>query len=491
MIENPFNSSDYTEKSLQDIWSIVSQIAKEDFQLDFYEPQFELCTFEEMLQIYTTSFPIMFNHWSFGKAYEDLYRQYKHNRAAIAYEVIFNTNPALCYLLETNTSVMQGIVMAHAAIGHSSFFKNNEFLLENTNAKTAISMFKNMRQYVSECELKYGTARVSELLDVCMSLQMYAIDRADKLDITREQQLKKKQGREKELEKDFDLIAAEISKEADTGEIGAPQRLKEDNILKFIAKHSPSLRQWERELVLKYCDIRQYFYPQYCTKLMNEGFASFWHYEIMNKLYDKNYLKDGDVLEFLCSHTGVTRQTDWDDPHGYRGINPYSLGLAIFQEIKRICLDPTEEDKYYCPYLIGRDWVEEVKFAAYNFKDESFILQYLTPKIVRDFKLFKFEDDTSADYWEVKATQEDKYFYEVRKQLAESYNLFKNLPIMYVEGADLRRNRTLYLVIEQVADKQLDTIQGVKVAELLKKIWPYPVKFKYKLLDGNTIAETF
>lgn len=484
MKNNPFKSADYTEKSLMDIWKIVSKIAREEFSLDFYEPYFEICTFEEMLQIYTTGFPIMFNHWSFGKAYEDLYKQYKHNKTSIAYEVIFNTNPALCYLLETNSSVMQGLVMAHAAVGHSAFFKNNEFIRENTNAKTIIPFLRGFRDFTAECEAKYGSKRVEEILDVCKSLSLYAIDRADVVNLTKQQREAKQIKRELEQEKDFDLLVAEVeAKDTEVGTVTS-NRLREENILKFVAKNSPSLKQWERELILMYCKTEQYFYPLMFTKLMNEGYASFWHYTIMNRLYDLGYLNDGDMLEFLHSHTGVLTQRDHDQ-RGYNGINPYSLGFAMFSEIKRICTNPTDEDKFYSPNLIGKNWIEEVNFAAANFKDESFILQYLTPKLVRDFKLFKFEDNSHNPFWEIKATQDDQDFREIRTQLAEHYNIFNRVPLTYVEGTDLKGSRALYLVQKESINAQIEGNSALRVIELLKKIWPYPIKYKYQGFDGQ------
>ncbi len=483
---NPFSNADWTEKSLGDMWEVINKIAKEEFKLDFYDPYFEVVTFEEMLQIYTTSFPVMFNHWSFGKDYEELYKQYKYNRASIAYEVIFNTNPALCYLLETNSSTMQALVMAHAACGHSAFFKHNSFIRENTNSGTIIVFMKNMRNYVQECEAKYGAKRVEEILDVCRALQLYAIDRAETIEISKTAREKKKIKRLEEQEKDFDLKVGELS--SPTEAIGEAKvfRIKEENILKFIAKYSPSLKPWERELIFMYCKVQQYFYPQIFTKLMNEGYASFWHYQIMNRLYELGHINEGAVLEFLQSHTSVLCQHDHDSK-SYRGLNPYKLGFEVFNEIKRICENPTAEDKFLFPDLIGKNWVDEVHFAAANFKDESFILQYLSPKLVRELKLFKYEDDSTKPFYEIKAVHSDEDFKEIRKELSNHYNLFNHLPFVYIEGADLKRSRALYLVCKQIKDADVKEESFAKTCHLLKKIWPYPIKIKYIPLHGDPI----
>lgn len=471
-----FNKGDWTTESLQEIWEVISRVAKEEFKLDFYNPYLEVVTFEEMLQIYTTSFPIMFNHWTFGKNYEELYKQYKHNRASIAYEVIFNTDPALCYLLETNSSIMQALVLCHAAVGHSAFFKNNEFIKQNTNAKTIIPFLKNMRTYVAECEEKYGNAAVEKILDFCKSLELYSTDRSEVIETSRKVKEQKRIKRKEEQEKDFDMkVAALITDHEPVSEEFT--RLKEQNIVKYIAKNSPILKQWERELMLMFCKVQQYFYPQMHTKLMNEGYATFWHYQLMNRLYELGYINEGGVLEFLQSHTGVCCQHDHDSPY-YHGINVYKLGFELFSEIKRICENPTDEDKHFFPGLIGKNWIDEVNFAAENFKDESFVLQYLTPKLVRDLKLFKYKDDTMEDFWEINAVNDDEGFKDIRKQLANQYNFSNKIPYIYVEGSDLRKSRTLYISAKKVNEKDEHDELCFRTLKKIKTVWPYPIVLK-------------
>lgn len=120
---------------------------------------------------------------------------------------------------------------------------------------------------------------------------------------------------------------------------------------------------------------------------MNEGWATFWHYTILNHLYDEGKVTERFMLEFLHSHTNVVFQPPYNSPW-YSGINPYALGFAMFQDIKRICQSPTEEDKYWFPDIAGSDWLETLHFAMRDFKDESFISQFLSPKVMRDFRFF-------------------------------------------------------------------------------------------------------
>ena len=126
--------------------------------------------------------------------------------------------------------------------------------------------------------------------------------------------------------------------------------------------------------------ISQYFYPQRQTQVMNEGWATFWHYTILHELYDEGLVSDGFIMEFLVSHTSVVAQPGFDSPH-YSGINPYALGFAMMQDIRRICEEPTDEDKEWFPDFAGKDWLETLHYAMKNYRDESFVLQFLSPKM--------------------------------------------------------------------------------------------------------------
>ena len=129
-------------------------------------------------------------------------------------------------------------------------------------------------------------------------------------------------------------------------------QLPQENILYFLEKTAPRLQPWQREILRIVRIIAQYFYPQSQTKLMNEGCATYVHYRIMNRLHEKGLLTDGNMVEFLRSHTNVVFQPDFDDPR-YSGINPYALGFAMMRDIERICTEPTAEDQQWFPAIAG------------------------------------------------------------------------------------------------------------------------------------------
>lgn len=177
---------------------------------------------------------------------------------------------------------------------------------------------------------------------------------------------------------------------------------------------------------------------------MNEGWATFWHYTILNHLYDEGKVTERFMLEFLHSHTNVVFQPPYNSPW-YSGINPYALGFAMFQDIKRICQSPTEEDKYWFPDIAGSDWLETLHFAMRDFKDESFISQFLSPKIMRDFRFFTVLDDDHNNYLEISAIHNEEGYREIRNKLSAQYNLSNLEPNIQVWNVDLRGDRSLTL----------------------------------------------
>ena len=190
--------------------------------------------------------------------------------------------------------------------------------------------------------------------------------------------------------------------------------LPEENIIYFLEKQSPVLRPWQRELLRIVRNLSQYFYPQKQTKVMNEGCATFVHHYIMTELYNQGKISEGSMLEFLHSHTSVVFQPTFDDPR-YSGINPYALGFAMMEDIKRICEDPKEEDREWFPDIAGcGDWRGVLKDAWANYRDESFIQQFLSPKLMRDFRFFSLLDKSSDANYVVSAIHNEQGYRDVR-----------------------------------------------------------------------------
>jgi stage V sporulation protein R len=245
------------------------------------------------------------------------------------------------------------------------------------------------------------------------------------------------------------------------------------------------LEPWQREIVRIVRKMAQYFYPQRQTQVMNEGWATFWHYTLMNRLYDEGLITEGSVMEFLASHTAVIFQPPFDHP-GYRGINPYALGFAIFSDLRRLCEQPTEEDREWFPEIAGGNWLEVVFDAMRNFKDESFILQFLSPKVIRDLRLFGIVDDEADDAIEVAAIHDNAGYQRVRELLASQYNLGDREPNIQVTRVDLRGDRSLTLRHNQHQRRPLGATTD-EVMKHLHRLWGFPVRMEM-VRDDEVVA---
>jgi spore cortex formation protein SpoVR/YcgB (stage V sporulation) len=226
---------------------------------------------------------------------------------------------------------------------------------------------------------------------------------------------------------------------------GADMKLPEENLLYFLEKNSPALKPWQREMLRIVRNLAQYFYPQRQTKVMNEGCATFVHFTIMNALFDRGLITEGSIFEFLHSHTSVIFQPEFDDRR-YYGINPYALGYAMMADIRRICETPTEEDRDWFPHLAGTgDFMAALKEAWANYRDESFIEQFLSPKVMRDFRLFGLYDKADDASYKVSAIHNEAGYRKVRSTLARQYDVGTADPNIQVVGANLRGDRKLVL----------------------------------------------
>mgnify|MGYP006233402963 FL=1 len=331
--------------------------------------------------------------------------------------------------------------------GHNSFFKGNYLFQTWTDASSIIDYLLFAKNYIAECEERYGVHEVEQLLDSCHALMNFGVDRykrPEKISINEEKA--RQEEREAYLQSQVNELWRTVpqskTKEEDM-KVRFPSEPQE-NLLYFFEKHAPLLEPWQREIVRIVRKVSQYFYPQKQTQVMNEGWATFWHYTILNHLYDEGLVSERFILEFLHSHTSVVAQPPYNSPY-FNGINPYALGFAMFRDIKRICEEPTDEDKEWFPELAGTDWLDAVHFAMHNFKDESFISQYLSPKLMRDFKLFAINDDDRKNFIEVAAIHDEMGYKRIRETLAAQYNLANLEPNIQVFNVDVRGDRSLTL----------------------------------------------
>jgi stage V sporulation protein R len=486
------DTSDWTFDIIEQYHDVIRDTAQR-FGLDTYPNQLEIITAEQMMDAYASvGMPINYRHWSYGKEFIATDKRYRRGNMGLAYEIVINSDPCISYLMEENTTAMQALVIAHAAYGHNSFFKGNYLFRMWTDASSIIDYLVFARSYIAECEERYGLDAVESVLDSCHALANFGVDRyrrPSKKSLAVE--LAERRAREAHAQLQVNDLWRTLPQRLDKPEDApAAQRFPsepQENLLYFIEKNSPLLEPWQREVLRLVRKIAQYFYPQRQTQVMNEGWATFWHHKLLNTMYDDGQLSDGVMMEWLSSHTNVIYQP----PVGHRaysGINPYALGFAMYTDIQRICEQPTEEDRRWFPDMAGAPWLPTLDHAMRNYKDESFIGQFLSPKLMRDFRLFAIHDDERKVELEVGAIHDEAGYAELRQALSQQYDLGTREPNIQVWNVNLRGDRTLILRHFPYQDRPL----GDSTQEVLKhtaRLWGFGVKLESVNANGDVTKQ--
>jgi len=478
--------ADWTFELLEDFDREIGRIAG-GFGLETYPNQIEIINSEQMMDAYASSaMPINYHHWSFGKHFLSVQNNYRRGHMGLAYEIVFNSNPCIAFLMEENTLTMQALVIAHASYGHNSFFKNNYLFRTWTDAESIIDYMVFARKFIAQCEQRHGVDEVERVLDACHALMNHGVDRYKRPHpISMVEEKRRQDEREKILQEQVNelwrTIPGRSQDEAEQSAIRFPEEPQE-NILYFLEKNAPLLEPWQREIIRIVRKVAQYLYPQRQTKVMNEGWACFWHFHILHELYKEERVDDGFMLEFLQYHTSVIYQPPYDSPY-YSGLNPYTLGYAMMQDLKRICETPTDEDRKWFPDIAGSPWQETLDFAMHNFKDESFILQFLSPALIRELKLFSLVDDAARDYMEVSAIHDDAGYQLIRENLSANYNLGNLEPNIQVFNVNVRGDRALTLRHDMHLGRPLEKDSAEEVVRHLQQLWGFDVILE-SVMDG-------
>jgi spore cortex formation protein SpoVR/YcgB (stage V sporulation) len=482
-----FESADWEFSTIQRCHDAIEQIAIGEMGLNVYPNQIEVIGTEQMLDAYSSiGMPLFYKHWSFGKHFARNEAMYRAGMQGLAYEIVINSNPCISYIMEENTATMQTLVIAHAAFGHNHFFKNNYLFLQWTDANGILDYLEFARGYIMHCEERYGEAQVERLLDAAHALMSHAVHRYPRKRTTdlRMEEKRERERREHDEQVFNDLWRTVPGKDTTRQDPTAEERrrallqLPQENILYFLEKTAPRLLPWQREILRIVRIIAQYFYPQSQTKLMNEGCATYVHYKIMNRLHEKGQINDGALIEFLKSHTNVVFQPEFDDPR-YSGINPYALGFAMMQDIERIVTQPTAEDQHFFPDIAGTgDAMAVLRDVWANYRDESFILQYLSPRMTRHFGLFHVMDDANEPNLRVEAIHDERGYRKIKQALARHYDVAHTAPDIQVVDVNLAGDRRLIVHHRALNRVLLEEKDARMVLQHLADLWGYDVLMK-------------
>ncbi|MEE4120744.1 MAG: SpoVR family protein [Paracoccaceae bacterium] len=490
-----FDGPAWSFETLARTHDAIEEVARGDLGLDPYPTRLEVVSSEQMLDAYAaTGMPVMYPHWSFGKRFARQEMLYRKGFQQLALEIVINSNPSLCYIMEDNTMAAQATVIAHAAMGHNHFFRHNHVFREWTEADGVLDELRHARRFVMECEERHGRQAVEEVLDAAHALLSHGVDRAgrgDRPDPVATRARLAERARQERLEAQDLWLRTVPSRPEATEEGAAIERramgLPEENLLLFLETHAPLLDAWQRELLRIVRWLATYFEPQRQTKLMNEGCATWCHFEIMQRLRDRGRIGDGAMLEFLDLHSMVVAQPTFD-MQGYGGLNPYALGFAMMRDIVRVSTEPTDEDEAWFPHIAGNGRpVETLRSAWAEFRDESFVRQYLSPRLIREWRLFALSDDAAAPALRVEAIHDEEGYRRIVRALADQYDPAAQTPAIEVTGADLRGERVLHLRHAVQDGRVLDALEVRRMLRHVQRLWGYAVQLTER--DAETDAE--
>nr|WP_206698964.1 SpoVR family protein [Shouchella lehensis] len=454
------------ERSIAEITEIAT-----GFGLDFYEMRYEICPADIIYTFGAYGMPTRYSHWSYGKQYHRMKLQYDLGLSKI-YELVINSDPCYAFLLDSNTLIQNKLIVAHV-LAHCDFFKNN-IRFSNTR-KDMVESMSATAERIAKYEHEHGKGAVEDFLDAVLAIQEH-------VDPT----LVKPQKKESELANskkatDYDdLWALDEKEEKQIKPLKKtfPQHPEKD-ILLFIEENSRHLESWQRDILTMMREEMLYFWPQLETKIMNEGWASYWHAKILREMD----LTSGEVIEFAKLNAGVVQPSQ-------TSINPYYLGIKLFEDIERRYDHPSEEMVRLQGIKkgSGREKIFEVREIE---SDTSFLRNYLTKEFVEEEDLYLFQKQGS-DY---KITE--KAWEGVRDQLTQS-RVNGGFPYLVVTDGDYLKNGELYIK-HAFEDTELDVSYLEKVVPYLYQLWGRTVHLETNvngklvtfIYDGNKIHRKY
>lgn len=424
------------------------------FGLETYPQEFEICDHEQMLSYMVYSgMPSHYPHWSYGKSFEKLKTLYDYGISGLPYEMVINSNPAIAYLMRDNSLALQILTMAHV-YGHNDFFRNN-FTFRTIRAEFTIERYKThadrVRRYVEDPSI--GLEKVERILDAAHALSMQC---QRNLSIRKETEDEQQEKRLRESEPAPDPFRTiHRPQEYTPPDLNKVPLYPDEDLLLFIRDHNPRFAEWEKDLLTIVHEQAQYFIPQIETKIMNEGWASFWHKRIMDTLD----LPQGIRMEFMVRHNQVLCPSPGN-------INPYHVGMKVWEDIEKRWERPSaeEEREFGARHKSGLAKVFEVREVD---RDVSFLRRFLTEELVRELKLFEYQ--TRGNDKVVSRVADKENWDDIKETLIRNVGM-GTIPVIKVEDADFNKNRTL-LLTHYHDGRDLHLEYAERTLQYLSQLW--------------------
>lgn len=440
--------SDYSLSELEYWNERIEEIVREE-GLNCCEQEFDLVSYEDMIgyEAYI-GMPIHYPHWSYGKAYERIKTLNKYNLSGLPYEMVINSNPCIAYLMRDNTLLLQILTIAHV-YGHNDFFKNNRLFRDGTRADYTLETFRNhavrIREYIADPGIGYS--RVEKILNAAHALKFQTSRVIGQKRMDEEEMKRQLLAKSQRPKSEFPLLEPREKEEVPLPDFRKIPLEPEEDLLFFISRYG-RLSEWERDILEIVREETRYFIPQMETKIMNEGWASYWHYTILNRLE----LPQEQQMEFLKRHNQVIR------PHEGR-INPYFLGFKMIEDIRN--REPGN------PAIIFR--IRELE------RDQSFIRRYLTLELCNELNLFSYVK--SGNEYIVSDVADEEGWRNIRDIIASSVGM-SGIPTIRITNW-VKKDNTL--ILEHSFDgRELELNYAYETLKHLVDLW-----------EGRVLLESF
>ena len=461
--------------------------------LDMFDTFYEMLDYDEINMVASyMGFPVRYPHWKWGMEYERMSKSYEYGLHKI-YEMVINNDPCYAYLLESNAPVDQKLVMCHVC-GHNDFFKNN-FTFQHTNRKMIDEMANHatrIRRYIDW----FGVDVVEAFVDRCLSIDnlidvdspyitrkrkaVESGETSEPLDRKRELGLlpNTKEYMERYINPDS-FVASQKKKLEDEANRqkkfpGEPER----DVMRFLMEHAP-LERWQVDVMDMMREEAYYFAPQGMTKIMNEGWASYWHCKLMTE----KVMDSSEVIDFADKNAGVMSTSR-------QQLNPYALGLALYRDIEdrwnrgrygkewNECDDMAERRLWDKQSGLGREKIFQVRQI---YSDVTFLDEFFTVDFCREQGFFAYEYDRKKRSFLI----DTREFEAVKKKLLQQLTNFGQ-PLIAVLDANFE-NRAELLLEHTHEGVDLDAQYTHETLRNVQAIWSRPVHLMTKVDERKVL----
>jgi len=443
-----------------------------EFGLECFPQEFEVCDHSEMLGYMAYSgMPSHYPHWSYGKAYEKLKTLYDYGVSGLPYEMVINSNPSIAYLMRDNSLLLQILTIAHV-YGHNDFFRNN-FTFRTTRSEYTIGRVKaegaRVRSYIEDPSI--GIESVEAVLDAAHAVSLQCRRNLAVRKRSPEEERRVAIERAKPPEDPFRRIHRRV--EYQEPELRRVPLAPDEDLLLFIRDHNHYLAEWERDLLTIVHENSQYFIPQIETKIMNEGWATFWHKRILDSLQLPQALQ----IEFIVRHNQVARPIPGS-------LNPYHLGLKVWEDIERRCVAPESgEEPLDGSSQSAAEKLFEVRAVD---RDSSFLRRHLTERLIREMNLFEYR--AQGENMVVSEVAGRDGWRQIKETLIQGVGM-SSVPVIRVVDSDYGQTRTLYLAHEHDGrDLQLEYAE--KTLSFVYRLWHRDVALE-TTIEGSRMLLRF